>query len=208
MKTVLAVVCVQNWRSVLAPPGINRADRTRLEAAIEAMVRSEPWREALARYRWIDRYLGGDAFERYGETEEARVRDILRQFGTGDEEARTLSSAGPYPLVVLAGLLTFACLAVRSVRRHPTSTALEDEPARWTPVGWLAAGIIVHLLLAERGGFVVASVPLFWCTARAFDSRRPLRDATFSVVISVGASLLFARVLQLSLPAGVLEGWL
>ena len=198
----------ENWRSVLAPPGINRADRTRLEAAIEAMVRSEPWREALARYRWIDRYLGGDAFERYGETEEARVRDILRQFGTGDEEARTLSSAGPYPLVVLAGLLTFACLAVRSVRRHPTSTALEDEPARWTPVGWLAAGIIVHLLLAERGGFVVASVPLFWCTARAFDSRRPLRDATFSVVISVGAYLLFARVLQLSLPAGVLEGWL
>ena len=198
----------ENWRSVLAPPGINRADRTRLEAAIEAMVRSEPWREALARYRWIDRYLGGDAFERYGETEEARVRDILRQFGTGDEEARTLSSAGPYPLVVLAGLLTFACLAVRSVRRHPTSTALEDEPARWTPVGWLAAGIIVHLLLAERGGFVVASVPLFWCTARAFDSRRPLRDATFSVVISGGAYLLFARVLQLSLPAGVLEGWL
>lgn len=198
----------ENWRSVLAPPGISRADRMRLAAAIDAMVQSEPWREALEQYRWIDRYLAGDAFERYGETEEARVRDILRQFGTEDEEARTLTSAGPYPLVVLAGLLTFACLAVRSVRRHPTSAAQKDESANWTPVGWLAVGIIVHLLLAEPGGFVVASAPLFWCTARAFDSRRPYRDAAFSVVISVGAYLLFARVLQLTLPAGVLEGWL
>jgi putative tricarboxylic transport membrane protein len=197
----------ENWRSVLAPPGISRADRVRLEAAIEAMVKSGPWREALERYRWIDRYLAGDAFARYVQAEEARVRDILRQFGTGDAEARTLSSAGPYPLVVLAGLLIFTCLAVRHVRKHAASTARGHEPPRWAPVGWLAAGIIAYLLLAERGGFVVASAALFWFTARAFDSRRPLRDAPFSVVISVGAYLLFARVLQLSLPAGVLAGW-
>jgi len=198
----------ENWRSVLAPPGISRADRQRLEHAIEAMVTSEPWREALERYRWIDRYLAGDAFARYVEAEEARVRDILRQFGTGDAEARTLMSAGPYPLVVLAGLLIFTGLAVRHVRRHPTLTARGNEAVRRAPVGWLAAGIIAYLLLAERGGFVVASAALFWFTARAFDSRRPLRDAAFSVVISVGAYLLFARVLQLSLPAGVLAGWL
>lgn len=54
------------------------------------------------------------------QAEEARVRDILRQFGTGDDEARTLTSAGPYPLVVLAGLLIFTCLAVLHVRKHPT----------------------------------------------------------------------------------------
>ena len=198
----------ENWRSVLAPPGISPADRTRLAAAIEAMVQSAPWRESLERYRWIDRYLGGDGFERFDQTEEARVRDILRQFGTGDEEARAVTSAGPYPLVVLAGLLTLTCLAVLHVRRHPSATVQERKPASWKPVGWLAAGIIAHLLLAERGGFVVASVPLFWCTARAFDSGRPLRDAAFSVAISVGAYLLFARVLQLTLPAGVLEGWL
>jgi putative tricarboxylic transport membrane protein len=198
----------ENWRSVLAPPGISRADRVRLEAAIEAMVKSAPWREALERYRWIDRYLAGDAFARYVETEEARVRGILRQFGTGDTETRTLSSAGPYPLVVLAGLLVFACLAVLHVKRNPTLAVPGSEPARRAPIGWLAAGILAYLLLAERGGFVIASAALFWFTARAFDSQRPLRDAAFSVVISVGAYLLFARVLQLSLPAGVLAGWL
>ena len=109
---------------------------------------------------------------------------------------------------MIAGLLIFGGLAVWSVTRQPPSAVQENEPASWTPVGWLVVGIIVHLLLAERGGFVVASAPLFWCTARAFDPRRPLRDAAFSVAISVGAYLLFARVLQLTLPAGILEGWL
>ena len=110
--------------------------------------------------------------------------------------------------VVLAGLLIFTCLAVLHVRKHPTTAVRGNEAARLAPIGWLAAGILAYLLLAERGGFVVASAALFWLTARAFDSRRPLRDAAFSVVISVGAYLVFARVLQLSLPAGVFAGWL
>jgi putative tricarboxylic transport membrane protein len=197
----------ENWRSVMAPPGLDREQRERLEATIHAMVQSAPWREALERYRWIDRYLAGEAFARYVDAEEARVRAILRQFGTGDVEARTLMSAGPYPLVVLAGLLIFTSLAVVHVRTHPAAVRVQ-EPVRWAPVGWLAAGILAYLLLAERGGFVVASAALFWFTARAFDSRRPYRDAAFSIVISVSAFLLFARVLQLSLPAGILAGWL
>ena len=198
----------ENWRSVMAPPGLDREQRARLEATIETMVQSAPWRAALERYRWIDRYLAGDAFARYVDAEEARVRAILRQFGTSEAaETQTLMSAGPYPLVVLAGLLVFACLAVVHVRTRPVAVTVQ-EPVRWAPVGWLAAGILAYLLLAERGGFVVASAALFWFTARAFDSRRPYRDAAFSIVISVSAFLLFARVLQLSLPAGILAGWL
>jgi putative tricarboxylic transport membrane protein len=198
----------ENWRSVMAPPGLNREDRERLEATIQAMVQSAPWRAALERYRWIDRYLAGEDFARYVEAEEARVRAILRQFGTGGTERRTLMSAGPYPLVVVAGLLIFTCLAVVQVRTHPAPAAAAQPAVRRAPVGWLAAGILAYLLLAEPGGFVVASAALFWFTARAFDSRRPYRDAVFSVVVSVSAFLLFARVLQLSLPAGILAGWL
>jgi len=198
----------ENWRSLLAPPGISRADRARLEAAIDAMVKSAPWREALERYRWIDRYLVGEPFARYVQTEERRVRDILREFGTADAEERTLLSEGPYPIVVLAGLLIFSCLAVVHVRANPTIDAPGTAPLTWTPVAWLAAGIVTYLLLAETGGFVIASALLFWCTARAFASQRPLRDAVYSVVISVSAYVVFAKVLQLALPAGVLAGWL
>ena len=214
----------ENWRSVMAPPGLDREDRARLEATIQAMVQSAPWREALEKYRWIDRYLAGDAFARYLDTEEARVRAILRQFGTGDAEPRTLMSAGPYPVFVLAGLVFFALASMAGPLRGTRPTRAADPPAAGrvplsegggpaerrsaTPVGWLTAGILAYLLLAERGGFMVASAALFWFTARAFDSRRPYRDAAFSIVISVSAFLLFARVLQLSLPAGILAGWL
>ena len=72
----------------------------------------------------------------------------------------------------------------------------------------LATGIALNVLLAESAGFLIASTVLFWCTARAFDARHPARDAIFAVVISLGAYLLFARVLQLPLPAGLLAGWL
>jgi putative tricarboxylic transport membrane protein len=198
----------ENWRSLLAPPGISREDHARLESAIGAMVASSPWREALQRYRWIDRYMAGEPFVRYVESEEKRVRAILRQFGTDNATPRTLLSEGPYPIVVLAGLLIFSCLAVVHIRAHPSPVDPAAEPVRWTPIAWLGLGIVIYLWLAEPAGFVIASAGLFWCTARAFASQRPLRDAVFSVVISIGAYLLFARLLQLPLPAGVLAGWL
>jgi putative tricarboxylic transport membrane protein len=195
----------ENWRSVVAPPGISDADRMRLEKAVDAMVRSRQWKDAVTRYRWIDRYLAGEPFARFVDREESRVRDILRKFGTEREES-SLTSAGPYPMFVLAGLLMFGFVAVIDISRAPTA---RDVTARdvW-PVVWLLAGIVAHLLLAERAGFVIASAALFWFTARAFDKTHPARDATYALAVSVAAYLLFARVLQLSLPAGVLAGWL
>jgi putative tricarboxylic transport membrane protein len=56
----------------------------------------------------------------------------------------------------------------------------------------------------ERLGFVIAAAVLFWLTARAFDTRHPARDALFAIGMSVASYLLFARVLQLQLPAGIL----
>ena len=59
----------ENWRSLVAPPGLAAADRARLQALVSTMVASAPWREALARYRWMDRYLAGDGFSRFSASE-------------------------------------------------------------------------------------------------------------------------------------------
>jgi putative tricarboxylic transport membrane protein len=196
---------LENWRSVVAPPGIGALERGRLEAAVAAMVRSDPWREALARYRWIDRHLAGADFARFVDAEERRVQDILRKFGTGQAGDGSLSSAGPYPLFVLAGLVVFGLAAGRQL-------AVEKRGARaagtFGPVVLLGIGIATYLMLAERAGFVIASAGLFWFTARAFDSRHPGRDTLYAIATAISMYVLFARVLQLPLPAGWLARWL
>ena len=81
-------------------------------------MQSAAWREALARYRWNDRYLAGDAFARSSDSEEARVLAILRKLGTGGTTTATLASAGPYPLLVLAGLAITGLLAASGLARR------------------------------------------------------------------------------------------
>lgn len=197
----------ENWRSVVAPPGISNADRRRLASIIDAMVRSREWRETLERYRWIDRYLAGPPYAAFVVSEERRVRDTLRELGTGRDNAGSLADAGPYPLFVLAGLGLFGFAAVIGLRSSGAEHA--DRPApNLRSVGLIALAVGLNLLLAERAGFVIASTVLFWCVARAFDDRHPVRDALFAMGISIGAYLLFVHGLQLILPAGILAGWL
>ncbi len=224
----------ENWRSVVAPPGLSRNQHTRLAFLVGQMVQSTEWHEALARYRWLDRYLSGPAFDRFVVDEEARVQAVLRRFGTGRADAGTLASAGPYPLLILAGLLVTGIAAViqagrplptsirLSAKRHgETSTKLNERSeageapldqrgsrTAWRPIALLATGIALNVLLAETAGFLIASTVLFWCTARAFDTRHPARDAAFALGISLGAYVLFARVLQLPLPSGLLGAWI
>jgi putative tricarboxylic transport membrane protein len=198
-------VVLENWRSLVAPPGVGDADRHRLESAVADMVRSRPWREALERYRWNDRYLAGEDFARFVESEEARVRSILRKLATG--EPATAGSPGAYPLVVLGGLGICTLWAV--VTGYRAREAVAEAPgAGWKAVAVITVAVLLDVALVERAGFVIASMLLFWVTARAFDPRHPTRDAVFALVVSVGAYLLFGRVLELMLPAGILSGWM
>ncbi len=197
----------ENWRSVLAPPGISADDRRRLEEAVGTMVRSPEWREMLERYRWLDRYLVGDEFARFAAAEEARVRVVLRELGTGDDGAASLGAAGPYPLFVLGGLALFGALALLRPGARERGGA-EVGRHQWRPVVLIGIGVLLDLALAEPAGFLIASALLFWFVARAFDDRHPLRDASCAVAASAAAYFLFADLLQLPLPAGVLARWL
>ncbi len=208
----------ENWRSLVAPPGISAVDRERLERAVGTMVRSSEWRDALQRYRWIDRYLIGGDFDRFAQAEDERVRAILTKLGLGPDQT-TANTSGAYPLLVLAGLLFFACAAVlEGVRaRAPSSGNGDDgrstiDDGRWTiddgrSAALIVLGITLDLALMERAGFVLASTALFWLTARAFDRQHPGRDALFALAVSAGAYLLFVRVLNVTLPAGFIGSW-
>ena len=190
---------LENWRSLVAPPGISPVERERLERAVETMVRSAEWRQELERYRWIDRYLAGDEFARFARAEDQRVRAILTKLGLGSDET-TPRTAGVYPLLVLAGLVFWAGAAVLETVRTRTASPTSSAGPGWGPAALIAAGMAIDLALMEQAGFVLASTALFWLTARAFDRHHPGRDAVFALAVSAGAYLLFVRVLNVTLP--------
>jgi putative tricarboxylic transport membrane protein len=203
---------IENWRSVVAPPGISAAERQRLERLVGAMVESRAWKATLERYRWSDRYLAGTAFSRFVSAEEARVEGILARLGTGSAPAAaSVGDVGRYPLFVLGGLLVTAVLSAGSLARERSSSAPPPATAAAARGGWpalLLVGLagLIDLLLLDRAGFVLASTALFWLTARAFDRTHPVRDAVMALALSVASHLIFARLLQVSLPPGLLAG--
>jgi putative tricarboxylic transport membrane protein len=210
-------VVLENWRSLIAPPGLSDADRQRLTSVVDAMVRSPAWRDTLVRYRWTDRYLAGDQFVQFTIDEEARVHSILAKLGTGARgHATSGSTTGPYPMFVLAGLaLTALAFVVDSARRRRaqgndgrTTDLAMPEVAGRRALAWIGVAIVLNAALLEGAGFIVASIPLFWLTARAFDARHPKRDAAFAVVFSAGTYFVFARLLQIALPPGIFARWL
>jgi len=198
----------ENWRSLVAPPGISQGDLARVENTAEAMVRSAEWREALERYRWIDRYLAGEEFDRFMEAEDARVRSVLTKLGLGPGNTAPLATARAYPLLVLAGLLFFGGAALLAAIRTRGASNRPPSGPGWRPAALMATGVALDLALMERAGFVITSAALFWLTARTFDQRHPARDALFAVGVSTGSYLLFVRVLNVTLPAGLLARWL
>ncbi|MCK8784115.1 tripartite tricarboxylate transporter TctB family protein [Roseomonas sp. NAR14] len=116
------------------------------------------------------------------------------------------------PYLVAAGLLLLGCGLTASALRGGWSAALpevrEAPPPNRRAFAWLLAGLAVNLLLIDRLGFVVAATGQFVLVARAFGSRRPLRDLAIGLAVTLAAYLGFDRVLGVSIGAGILEGWL
>ena len=69
-------------------------------------------------------------------------------------------------------------------------------------LGGLAAVIV---LIGIGGGFIPAMTILFAATATAFGRRAILTDLAIGFVLGLGAYLMFAKLLSLSLPTGPLE---
>jgi len=121
------------------------------------------------------------------------LASVALRFGTAKASSHN-DEAGPAPP-------KHARNAVEAFR----PTAREGGP---TSLALIAFGLALQLALLERAGFVIASTLLFWLTARAFDDRHPFRDAAAAIAVSAASYLVFARMLDVSLPAGILSGWL
>lgn len=78
----------------------------------------------------------------------------------------------------------------------------------WRSLGWLGAGLLLNVALISTIGFIVAGTILFVCTARAFGSDKPVRDAIIGFLLGVVAYVGFDRVLGYKIGSGLIEGLL
>jgi putative tricarboxylic transport membrane protein len=108
------------------------------------------------------------------------------------------------PTLVTVGLLICGLLLLfkkNSIQQNSddAATAL-DAPNRFKRLGLLIGGLIAHIALIGWIGFVLASGFLMAVTARAYGSKRLLRDCVLGVLVAGTIWTIFTQLLGLNLP--------
>jgi putative tricarboxylic transport membrane protein len=110
------------------------------------------------------------------------------------------------PIMTAAGLAVLGVLLLVEAARGGWQSESERELAiDRVALAWIAAGLILNVLLIGPLGFTIASIVLFVCVARAFGSRALLRDAAIAAAFALTAYLGFARTLGINIGGGVVE---
>ena len=136
---------------------------------------------------------------------------LVVAYGTTEIPVSPLySKIGPtvFPYMVVVGLAVLGlALLAGALRGGWTQGDREAHvPPDFRALGWLLAGLLLNVALISYLGFIIASILLFTCVARAFGSTRAGRDALIGAVLSLVTYLGFDRVLGFSIGAGILEG--
>ena len=188
---------LQNWRAVVAPPGLDNATRQALTGLVNTMAHSDPWRATSLRLGWTDAYLAGSAFDAFLDTERVRIgRIVSRLRGAAGGSAAARVGEWVFPVIVIAGSVLVLAALVLPRRRTETHDALgHDAPALRVTAGLLAFAGLLNL-----AGFIAAGTLLFTATSSAFGSHRWLRDALVGLVFCSALYAAFTRGLGVPLP--------
>ncbi|WP_270938027.1 tripartite tricarboxylate transporter TctB family protein [Falsiroseomonas oryzae] len=116
------------------------------------------------------------------------------------------------PYLVAAGLLALGVALTVAALRGGWSDDIEElqgaAPLNLRALGLLLAGLLANLALIGPFGFTVAATAQFALVAAAFGSRAHLRNLAIAFVVSLGAYVLFVKLLGVNIGAGVVEGLL
>ena len=120
--------------------------------------------------------------------------------GAGANYARVGPTTFPYFIAAV-----FFGLSIWTAFEAVRGDFPEREHQEISPILWIVGGLVAQMLLLKVAGFAIATGLLFAATARAF-GRGPLwQTIPIGLVLSFVIWIIFAKGLQLSLPAGPLE---
>lgn len=119
------------------------------------------------------------------------------RLGAGGAYARIGPQTIPYVIAICLGGL--AVWTVVAAYRHDFP---EREQQDFPPVLWIVGGLIAQMALIKFAGFSIATGILFAMTARGLGKVSLPLALLSGILISAIVWFVFARLLQLTLPAG------
>ncbi len=123
-------------------------------------------------------------------------------YNTGGAGNTTRIGPKTFPYVIAACLFILAIFTVFAALRG-------DFPARPDqnvgPMVWIVGGLVAQMLLLNVAGFSIATGLLFAATARGFGKGPFWLTIPIGVVLAFIIWVIFAKGLQLNLPAGPIE---
>ncbi|MEU8608520.1 tripartite tricarboxylate transporter TctB family protein [Actinoplanes sp. NPDC048791] len=105
------------------------------------------------------------------------------------------------PVVIAAAWVVVAVaylIAQLRTREEPP----EEKPGWWSPAG-VVASLVGFAVALEYAGFVVSAAAFVVVVSRVLGSRHLVRDVIVAVLLPTVVYLVFTRLLDIFLPAGV-----
>lgn len=158
----------------------------------------------------IERMRRGEVLVGFGVIVLAFVLAVqAREIATQGVGSSVGPNVAPWFVALVLGLLG-AALVVEAMLRPSEIAAVADDgdvrgPVDKRSAAWMVLGLALNVGLIEIAGFVLASTLLFVCTARAFNSERPLRDAGIGSALALVAYVGFDRLLGYKIGSGLIE---
>lgn len=200
-------VTFQNWRGIVAPPGLSPAQQAYFIDVVTRARASTIWQETLARNNWQDSFLVGDEFASFMVSNRERTAQTLEAMGVG--KSSDASAIGPqfFPRIVLLGLIVSGLLIVApSLRQRFAGEGIQsDETASSDGPSWVAFAIIAALALTYvfalgLVGFVIATPLYIFGISQMIQRGNYLRDAIIALGMTGAIYFIFERLLSVNVP--------
>lgn len=140
---------------------------------------------------------------------------LIGQFAMKVPESVDLPGPQFFPWIVIIALYVLAAVLAVDIIRKPQlpelapATEPEDLEERawytdWRALAWAVGGLVLFIALIVPIGWIISAALMFVMVAHAIGSRRSLMDVLVGFFLSSVIYLIFAVLLSVDLPSGLI----
>lgn len=194
-------VVYENWRCLVAAPGITNSQEQYLIDLLTKARESETWQQIVKRNNWQDSFLAGEEFRAFIEKDSIRTRRIIERSGLG-AGGEGYAVIGPYffPVIVGIGLLVSGGMIAVSWWRSRQASGIDVNKGSLIPFVKICTLIIFYLAGLKVAGFIYVTPLFIPAMAYLFGSKSHVKNIIIGVVLTLVITLVFENFLNVIVP--------